>query len=107
MLTDSKRPTSQGDDATKTYTWSQPVPTSAYLVAIAVGDLASAEVSPRCRVWSEPSMVKAVAFEFSQTEDFLAAAEAIAGPYRWGRYDLLCLPPSFPCVRGAHSDEAP
>jgi hypothetical protein len=26
----------------------------------------------------------------------LGAAEAIYGPYRWGRYDLLILPPSFP-----------
>jgi hypothetical protein len=40
-------------------------------VAIAVGDLESREVSPRCRVWSEPSMVEAASFEFSQTEDFL------------------------------------
>jgi hypothetical protein len=41
-------------------------------------------------------MVEAVAFEFSQTEDFPTTAEKLAGPYRWGRYDLLCLPPSFP-----------
>ena len=41
-------------------------------------------------------MVKEAAFEFSQTEDFLHAAEKLAGPYKWGRYDLLCLPPSFP-----------
>ena len=81
---------------TTTYTWSQPLKCSSYLIAIAVGDLASREISPRCRVWSEPGMVAAAAFEFSQTEDFLTAAESIAGPYRWGRYDLLCLPPSFP-----------
>ena len=36
------------------------------------------------------------AFEFAETESFLAAAERIAGPYEWGRYDLLLLPPSFP-----------
>jgi hypothetical protein len=26
----------------------------------------------------------------------LAAAEAIAGDYVWGRYDLVVMPPSFP-----------
>jgi leukotriene-A4 hydrolase len=42
-------------------------------------------------------MVEAAAYEFSQVEDFLSAAEQVtAVPYQWGRYDLLCLPPSFP-----------
>lgn len=27
----------------------------------------------------------------------LATAESMLGPYVWGRYDLLVLPPSFPC----------
>ena len=58
--------------------------------------LVSAELGPRSRVWSEPSMVAAGAFEFAGTEAVLAAGEAIAGPYVWGRYDLLLLPPSFP-----------
>jgi len=80
----------------KVFGWNQPVPTSTYLIALAAGDLASREISKRCRVWSEPSMVEAAAFEFSQTEDFLQTAEKLAGPYRWTRYDLLCLPPSFP-----------
>ena len=26
----------------------------------------------------------------------IEAAEALLGPYRWGRYDMLVLPPSFP-----------
>jgi leukotriene-A4 hydrolase len=47
-------------------------------------------------VWAEPEVVEAAAFEFSETEDFLAAAESITCPYVWTRYDVLCLPPSFP-----------
>jgi leukotriene-A4 hydrolase len=35
-------------------------------------------------------------FEFSETETMLSTAEALLGPYVWGRYDLLVLPPSFP-----------
>jgi len=41
-------------------------------------------------------MVDAVAYEFDQVEDFLKAAEGLTCEYQWGRYDLLCLPPSFP-----------
>ena len=82
---------------TKTYGWKQDVPISSYLLALAVGDLAKKDISDRCAVWSEPSLVDAVAYEFAQTEDFLRTAEELAGmPYVWGRYDLLCLPPSFP-----------
>jgi leukotriene-A4 hydrolase len=89
---------SDGDDrGDRMFEFSQPVPIPSYLCALAVGELGSIDVSPRCRVWSEPSMVEAVAYEFSQVEDFLAAAERVtAVPYQWGRYDLLCLPPSFP-----------
>jgi leukotriene-A4 hydrolase len=78
------------------FQYNQPVAMPAYLIALAAGQLASAEISPRVRVWSEPSVVTQAAYEFSQTEDFLAAAEGLAGPYHWGRYDILCLPPSFP-----------
>ncbi|KAL7533149.1 hypothetical protein ACHAWF_004363 [Thalassiosira exigua] len=84
------------ENGDKVYDFKQPVPISSYLFALAVGELDSRDISPRCRVWSEPSMVEAVAFEFSQVEDFLQAAEELTMPYQWTRYDLLCLPPSFP-----------
>jgi len=81
----------------KVFEFEQPVPIPSYLLALAVGDLSSRDLSPRCRVYSEPSVVGAAAHEFAQTEDFLRAAEDLTGvPYPWGRYDLLCLPPSFP-----------
>lgn len=41
-------------------------------------------------------MVDAAAYEFSDTEKQLVVAEQICGPYVWGIYDLLVLPPSFP-----------
>ena len=31
-----------------------------------------------------------------QTEEMLKTAEELCGPYLWGVYDLLILPPSFP-----------
>lgn len=85
------------DKQEKVFTWDQPVPISSYLLALAVGELTKRDLSNRCAIWSEPSVVESAAFEFSETEEFLATAEAITGmDYVWGRYDLLCLPPSFP-----------
>lgn len=82
---------------TKTYLFGQCVPIPAYLLALAVGQIESREISPRCRVWAEPSVVTAAASEFDDMEVFLSAAEEITQlPYPWKRYDLLCLPPSFP-----------
>jgi len=72
----------------------QPVP--AYLIAFAVGDLAFEATGPRSGVWSEPELLAASAYEFGETEQMIQATERLFGPYRWGRYDLLVLPPSFP-----------
>lgn len=80
---------------TKTAVWEQKVPVSSYLLALAAGELDRRELSDRCAVYSEPCVVDAAAHEFADTELFLQTAEQIAGtPYQWGRYDLLCLPPS-------------
>ena len=67
-----------------------------YMIAIAVGDLKFRELGPRTGVWTEPSMLDAAAAELSDTEKMVTAAEKLFGPYRWGRYDMLVLPPSFP-----------
>src|SRR5205807_5942961 len=41
-------------------------------------------------------VMEAAAFGFADLEEMVKAAESVLGPYRWGRYDLLVLPPSFP-----------
>ncbi|MBI5281452.1 MAG: M1 family metallopeptidase [Candidatus Solibacter usitatus] len=73
-----------------------PQPVSPYLIALAVGDLQFKALSKRCGVWAEPSMLDQAAREFEDTEKMVQAAESLYGAYRWGRYDLLVLPPSFP-----------
>ena len=81
----------------KVSVWMQDIPVSSYLIALAVGQLERKEISPRCALWSEPAIVNIAAREFSDTEHILQTAEAFSGlPYVWGRYDILCLPPSFP-----------
>jgi aminopeptidase N len=72
----------------------QPIPP--YLIALGVGDIAFKAESDRTGVYTEPAMLDAAAREFVDLERMVAAAEALLGPYRWGRYDLLVLPPSFP-----------
>lgn len=71
-------------------------PVAPYLIAIAAGDLEFRALGPRTGVWTEPSMIERSAAELSDTEKMVAAAEALYGPYRWGRYDMVVLPPSFP-----------
>ena len=86
----------ESDTASGVFKFNQPVPTSAYLIALAGGNLASRDISDRVRIWAEPEQVEAAAFEFDETEAFLKIAEDLTCPYAWGRYDVLCLPPSFP-----------
>ena len=78
------------------YTFAMPQPIPSYLMAIAAGDLVFKPISARSGVWAEPSMVERAHAEFADTEKMIAATEALYGPYRWERYDLLVLPPSFP-----------
>ena len=72
----------------------QPIPS--YLLAIAIGEIGHQDVGPRTTIWSEPGRLAASVAEFADTEKMIAIAEALFGPYRWERYDLLILPPSFP-----------
>ena len=72
----------------------QPIPS--YLIALAVGDLRFKALSPRTGVYAEASMIDLAARELSDTEQMVVATERLYGQYRWGRYDILVLPPSFP-----------
>uniref|UniRef100_A0A2K5IFT1 Peptidase M1 leukotriene A4 hydrolase/aminopeptidase C-terminal domain-containing protein n=1 Tax=Colobus angolensis palliatus TaxID=336983 RepID=A0A2K5IFT1_COLAP len=74
----------------------QPIPS--YLIALAIGDLVSAEVGPRSRVWAEPCLIDAAKEEYNGViEEFLATGEKLFGPYVWGRCDItLTLVPWFP-----------
>ncbi|HEY9254228.1 MAG TPA: M1 family metallopeptidase [Stenotrophomonas sp.] len=78
------------------YSFKMPEPIPSYLLAIAAGDLVFKPISERSGVWAEPAMVDKAAKEFEDTEKMIGAAEKLYGPYRWGRYDMLVLPPSFP-----------
>jgi aminopeptidase N len=78
------------------YSFAMPQKIPSYLLAIAAGDLVFRPISARSGVWAEPAMVDKAAAEFADTEKMMQVAEKLYGPYRWGRYDILVLPPSFP-----------
>src|SRR5690606_8899066 len=72
----------------------EPIPP--YLIALAIGELEFRALGPRSGVYTEPVGLAAAAHEFADLERLMTAAESLGGPYRWGRYDVLVLPPSFP-----------
>lgn len=72
----------------------QPIPP--HLFAIAIGVLSFRALGPRSGVFAEPCVVDLARDEFADLEQMMAAGEAVGGPYRWDRLDLLVLPPSFP-----------
>jgi aminopeptidase N len=78
------------------YHFSMPQPIPSYLLAIAVGNIYFAPIGEQTGIYAEPQMLDASTFEFSSTQQMLETAESLYGPYQWGRYDLLILPPSFP-----------
>jgi leukotriene-A4 hydrolase len=67
-----------------------------YLLALAVGDLAYRELGGRTGVYADPDLIDSAAWEFAQAEEMMTAMEKRYGPYRWGRWDILVLPASFP-----------
>ncbi|MEA2463244.1 MAG: leukotriene-A4 hydrolase, partial [Acidobacteriota bacterium] len=78
------------------YQFRMPQPIPSYLLAIAVGDLEFHPFDTRSGVYAEPSVLDAAAKEFVDVPKMIQTAESLYGPYRFGRYDLLVLPPSFP-----------
>ena len=81
---------------TGVYRFEMPQPIPSYLLALAVGDLAFRRFSDNSGVYAEKPMIDASAYELADTPKMIAAAETLYGPYRWGEYDIIVLPPSFP-----------
>ncbi|HEV7359408.1 MAG TPA: M1 family metallopeptidase [Steroidobacteraceae bacterium] len=78
------------------YSFTMPQAVPSYLIALAVGDIEFQETGSRTGVYAEKSMIKAAAKEFADTESMIQANEKMFGPYRWSRFDILVMPPSYP-----------
>lgn len=90
----AENPQKKNEEGVYTFKMDNPIP--AYLMALSVGDIAFQSVGPRTGVYAEPGMLAKSAWELGEMEQFVKAAESLYGPYKWGRYDVLILPPSFP-----------
>ena len=90
----AQNPTAKTADGVYRFSMPQPIPS--YLMAISAGDLAFRSLGKNTGVYAEPSTIEVARREFADTQKMVAAAEELYGPYRWGRYDMLVLPPSFP-----------
>lgn len=83
-------------EPSESYEFSMPQPIPPYLIAIAAGDLEVKSISANVAVFAEAYILADAAWEFADTPAMIETTEAMYGPYRWDRYDLLILPPSFP-----------
>ncbi|MCF4009166.1 M1 family metallopeptidase [Rheinheimera sp. UJ63] len=96
LLAVMSAPNSPSAERSGDYRFNMPHPIPPYLLALAVGDLHFKAMSEQTGVYAERYILEAAAKEFASTQQMIAATEQLYGEYRWGRYDLLILPPSFP-----------
>ena len=87
-------PTEVNKDGVYSFKMVQAVPS--YLMALAVGNLQYKSLGEETGVYAEPSVIDAAAYEFADMQNMVDTAEALYGPYQWGKYDVIVLPPSFP-----------
>ena len=90
----AENPQEKNSDGIYSYRMPQPVP--AYLMALAVGDIVFKPLDKRTGVYAEPVTIENAVHEFADLPKMVDSAEKLYGPYAWGRYDVIVLPPSFP-----------
>lgn len=93
-LMSAENPQQVNDSGVYNFKMDMPVP--AYLMALAVGDIEFRSIDDRTGVYAEPTMIDKARYEFEEVGKMVQTAEKLYGPYRWGRYDALVLPPGFP-----------
>jgi len=93
-LMSAVNPTQKNETGVYQFKMDQPIP--AYLLALAVGDVVFHPIGDRTGVYAEPAIIEKAAYEFEEMDEMLETAEKLYGPYRWERYDIIVLPPSFP-----------
>lgn len=94
VLMSADNDTTLHEDGVYNFVMPQPIPS--YLMAITIGDVKYESLGKNCGVYAEPDMLGKSAWEFSDLEKMITSAEELYGPYTWGKYDVIVLPPSFP-----------
>lgn len=78
------------------YNFTMPHRIPPYLVALGVGDLHFKAMAGNTGIYGETYILEAAAAEFADTYEMVKVAEKLYGPYQWGRFDILMMPPSYP-----------
>lgn len=93
-LMSATNPTVRNDSGVYHFRQEKPIPS--YLLSLAVGDVGFKNLGRNTGVYAETGYLDSCAWELQSMQAMVDSAEALYGPYAWGRYDLLVLPPSFP-----------
>ena len=93
-LMSATNPQKKNQSGVYTFKMEQAIPS--YLFALSVGDLEYQSLGRNTGVYAEPSVLMSAAYEFADMQDMVDTAETLYGPYQWGMYDVIVLPPSFP-----------
>jgi leukotriene-A4 hydrolase len=93
-LMSASNPQARNDSGKYQFKMEQPIPS--YLLALTIGDVTFKAISARTGIYAEPGVVEKAAWEFVDLEKMVKGAEELYGAYRWDRYDVIVLPPSFP-----------
>lgn len=90
----ASNPQAKSEDGKYSFEMQQAIPP--YLIALAVGDIGFEPLGDRTGVYAEYDVLPGAAYELEDMEKMILAAEGLYGKYRWDRYDVIVLPPSFP-----------
>ncbi|MDA8886184.1 M1 family metallopeptidase [Bacteroidia bacterium] len=93
-LMSAENGTEKNSDGIYSFKMDQPI--SSYLLALTIGDLKFASTGRNSGVYAEPEMLDKAVWELESMQSMIDSAETMYGPYAWGRYDVVILPPSFP-----------
>ncbi len=96
MSAEQRGPTDAADPASRVFAFEMREPVPSYLIALVVGELGFHATGPRSGVYAEAATLARAAYELGEMEAMIEAAERLVGPYRWERFDVVVMPPSFP-----------
>jgi leukotriene-A4 hydrolase len=93
LMSAENNPTTTNGTGVYTFRMTKTVP--AYLIALAVGRLEFRSLDGRSGVYAEPELLDDAVWELQSVPAMMSAAEEIAGPYPFLRYDILLMPPTY------------
>ena len=93
LMSAENNPTTTNGTGVYTFRMTRTIP--AYLIALAVGRLEFRSLDGRSGVYAEPELLDDAVWELQSVPAMMSAAEEIAGPYPFLRYDVLLMPPTY------------